>query len=398
MKNKFPLLKNNPDMVYLDSAATSQKPQCVLDAIQEYYLTSNANAHRGIYGLSIKSTLALDDARSQIATYFNTTDEHIVFTKNTTESLNLLAYASTISKDENIVITEIEHHSNLVPWQEKTRKEGAELRFAKYNKENHNIQDISELVDKNTKIVSFTGMSNVSGQIFDVKKITQLIREKNPNTIIIVDACQLAVHELMDVQDMDVDFMVCSAHKMYGPLGVGILYAKDLEKLSPFLYGGNMIENVSLEKTTYTKGPSRFEAGTLDIANIVGTARAIKFIQENKHTRIKIEKELTKKAVEDLRSIEGMQVVGHNGENAGSIISFYHKTIPSLDIAQFCANENICIRVGQHCSQPFLNALCIKSTLRLSLGFYNTEEDINKIIKNIKRTVQLINKMKGLTK
>ncbi len=392
MREQFPLLTKHPQLIYLDNSATSQKPQCVLDSLQDFYLTYNSNINRGIYALSQEASKKVDEARSTIAQFFNSTSEHIVFTKNTTESLNLLSRSIPITKEQNIVTTEVEHHSNFVPWQETARRSGAQLRIARYNKETHDIQDLSELVDENTKVVTFTAMSNVSGQIFDVHQIIKNIREKNKDTIIIVDACQWAVHEAIDVQNFDADYLACSIHKMYGPLGVGVLYAKSLEKLDPFLFGGDMITSVSLEGSTYQKGPQKFEAGSIDMAGIVAAATAIEFLSDHREKKVSIEKELTQFTVSKLREIPGIAVVGHNGEKAGSIISFYHEVVGAYDIAQFCANENICIRVGQHCAEPFLKALNVHATCRISLGVYNTKQEIQKAITTITNTVQLITK------
>ncbi|MCA9477851.1 MAG: aminotransferase class V-fold PLP-dependent enzyme [Nanoarchaeota archaeon] len=390
MKNDFPLLKNNPNIVYLDSAATSQKPRSVLDAINEFYTTSNANAHRGIYSISIKASLAMDEARKTIAQFFNTTDRHIVFTKNTTESLNLLSRSIPILKDQNIIITEIEHHSNFVPWQELAKRSGAHLKIASYDKETFSLESISELVDQKTRIVSFTAMSNVSGQKFPVKNIIKAIRAKNKDAIIIVDACQWAVHEPIDVNELDADYLACSAHKLYGPLGVGILYARDLEELPPFLYGGDMIESVSKESTTYAKGPTKFEAGTMDVAGIVGAAKAIEYLQDHRHDAMRIEKELTDLALKELKKIKGINIIGHQGEPAGSIISFFHESVPALDIAQFCAADNVCVRVGQHCAEPFLKALGVHATIRISIGLYNSEGDILQAIQSISSAIEKI--------
>lgn len=394
MKEEFPILKNNSDMVYLDSAATSQKPQVVLDTIMEMYKQYNANVHRGIYPLSVHASQKVEKARQRIAEFFHTSSEHIIFTKNTTESINLLSRSIKVEADENIVTTEIEHHSNFVPWQELAKRSQAELRIARYDKDKHNIQPIQDLVDEKTKIVSFTGMSNVSGQILDVKNMITAIREKNSNTIIIVDACQWAVHKEIDVEDVDADYVTCSAHKMYGPLGVGILYAKSLENLDPFLFGGDMIESVNLEVSTYQTGPSKFEAGTLDIAGIVATAKACEFMSQKREKIESLERELTNYALEKLRSIEGIQIVGHQGEDAVGIISFYHKEVPAFDIASLCAAKNICLRIGQHCAEPFLKALEVHATLRISFAAYNTKEDIDIAIHCIQDTISRLTKNK----
>lgn len=388
MKHHFPLLEKHPDLIYLDTAATSQKPKIVLDAQREFYEMYNANIHRGIYPLSVQASKKIDDARNTIASFLQTRSDHIIFTKNTTESLNLLSRSIPFSETDNIVTTEIEHHSNFVPWQETANRTKAELRIARYDKNTHNIQNIVDLVDTNTKLVSFTGMSNVSGQIFDVKNIASEIKEKNPQTIIIVDACQWSVHEDIDVNELDIDYLTCSVHKMYGPLGIGILYAKNLDNLDPFLFGGDMIESVKLDRSTYQKGPAKFEAGTIDMAGIYASAVALKFLKQHRSDQ----EELTTHLVSELRSIPGMKVIGHHGEKVGCIVSFYHEKIPAYDIATFCAAKNICLRVGQHCAEPFLDALEVKATLRISLGVYSTKEDIVKAIETIKET---ISRLKG---
>lgn len=390
MREQFPLLVKHPQIVYLDNAATSQKPQVVLDALNEFYLNYNANIHRGLYPLALQASKKIEEARKSIAHFFHTSTNNIIFTKSTTESLNLLSRSIEVNSSQNIVITEIEHHSNLVPWQELAKRSNAQLRIARYNKEEHTINNIADLVDEHTALVSFSAMSNVSGQIFDVKEIISSIRTKNNNTIIIVDACQWAVHEEINTDELDVDYLTCSVHKMYGPLGLGILYAKDIDSLNPFLFGGDMIESVSVDSSTYQRGPQKFEAGTIDMAGVYAGAKALEFLSKNREEKIAIEKELTEFTVKKLREIEGMVVIGHNGEKVGSIISFYHTLVPALDIAQFAANENVCIRVGQHCAEPFLKALKVHATCRISLGIYNTKEEVQKAIDTITNTIKLI--------
>ena len=269
-KKDFPILRK--DLHYLDNAATAQKPKIVIDTLKGFYETTNANAHRGLYNLAEKATEKIEEARATISKFIGAEAEEIVFTKNATESLNLAsrALADLVKKGDNIVATELEHHANFIPWQQLAKNRKAGFRVAKYNKKTHQLEDIAKLVDKNTKIVAFTQMSNVTGQATDVKKIISAIRKKNSKAIIIVDGAQGIVHIKTDIKKLGCDIYALSMHKIYGPAGIGILYAKKdlLKKMNPFLFGGHMIDKVTIKETTWADAPDKFEAGTLDFSII----------------------------------------------------------------------------------------------------------------------------------
>ncbi len=386
MRQDFPILKKNNELVYLDNAATTQKPQVVIDRLKDFYENNNANAHRGVYKLSENATRMLVDARKIFARFINTESPNIIFTKNATESINLVANSLErtfiLGKGDNIVVTEIEHHSNFLSWQQLCIRTDAEFRIVHYDTKKQDIEDISRYVDENTKIVAFTAMSNVTGLMIDVKKHVSSIRKKNKDAIIIIDATQYVAHNTLNVNEWGADFIVFSAHKIYGTMGVGVLYAKTrfLEQMEPFLYGGNMISSVSIEKSEWADAPEKFEAGTIDTAGIIASAEAIKYLQKNFREYVSMEEKLKDYALKRLKSIKGLEVIGHNTKNYGPVISFKIKGIHPHDLATICDRHNVCIRSGHHCAQPFMKQLGVPATSRLSISFYNNTSDIDKLI------------------
>ena len=397
-KEDFPILKNR-DMAYLDSGATTQKPQKVLDAVESFYEHENANPHRGAYSLSIEATEAYESTRGKIAQFINARyPEEIIFSKNATESLNLLAYSyglDNLEKEDEVVISIMEHHSNLVPWQYVTNKTGSTLKYM-YINDNFEIskEEIESKITDKTKIVGITYISNVLGTINPVKEIIKYAHKKG--AIVIVDASQSIPHMKIDVQDLDADFLVFSGHKMLAPLGIGVLYGKKelLQKMKPFLMGGDMIEYVYEQKTTFAPLPNKFEAGTQNVEGVIGLGAAIDYINEIGYDKIaEVEKELTEYAREKLSKLDYLDLyLTPNKENHSSVFSFNIKGVHPHDVASILDTENVYVRSGNHCAQPLLRSLGIDSTCRASLYFYNTKEDIDKLVHGLDKAYDMFKK------
>ena len=397
-KEDFPILKNR-DMAYLDSGATTQKPQKVLDAVESFYEHENANPHRCAYSLSIEATEAYESTRVKIAKFINARyPEEIIFSKNATESLNLLAYSyglDNLEKEDEVVISTMEHHSNLVPWQYVTNKTGSTLKYM-YINDNFEIskEEIESKITDKTKIVGITHISNVLGTINPVKEIIKYAHKKG--AIVIVDASQSIPHMKIDVQDLDADFLVFSGHKMLAPLGIGVLYGKKelLQKMKPFLMGGDMIEYVYEQKTTFAPLPNKFEAGTQNVEGVIGLGAAIDYINEIGYDKIaEVEKELTEYAREKLSKLDYLDLyLTPNKENHSSVFSFNIKGVHPHDVASILDTENVYVRSGNHCAQPLLRSLGIDSTCRASLYFYNTKEDIDKLVHGLDKAYDMFKK------
>ena len=386
-------------MAYLDSGATTQKPQKVLDAVESFYEHENANPHRGAYSLSIEATEAYESTRGKIAKFINARyPEEIIFSKNATESLNLLAYSyglDNLEKEDEVVISIMEHHSNLVPWQYVTNKTGSTLKYM-YINDNFEIskEEIESKITDKTKIVGITHISNVLGTINPVKEIIKYAHKKG--AIVIVDASQSIPHMKIDVQDLDADFLVFSGHKMLAPLGIGVLYGKKelLQKMKPFLMGGDMIEYVYEQKTTFAPLPNKFEAGTQNVEGVIGLGAAIDYINEIGYDKIaEVEKELTEYAREKLSKLDYLDLyLTPNKENHSSVFSFNIKGVHPHDVASILDTENVYVRSGNHCAQPLLRSLGIDSTCRASLYFYNTKEDIDKLVHGLDKAYDMFKK------
>ena len=398
IKKDFPLLENR-DIAYLDSGATTQKPIQVIKAVEEFYEKNNANPHRGAYTLSIEATEVYENTRTKIAEFINAKHrEEIIFSKNATESLNLIAYSygmDNLKKDDEVVISIMEHHSNLVPWQKMTKATGSKLNYM-YINENFELSDEeieSKITDK-TKIVGIAHVSNVLGTINNVKKIIKYAHKKG--AIVIVDASQSIPHMKIDVQDLDADFLVFSGHKMLAPLGIGVLYGKKelLNNMTPFLMGGDMIEYVYEQETTFAKLPNKFEAGTQNVEGVIGLGAAIDYIESLGYDTIEnIERELTNYAISELSKLDYVEIYAtKNSKNHLGVISFNIKGVHPHDVASILDSCNVAIRSGNHCAQPLMRYLGIDSTCRASLYFYNTKEDIDKLVNGIQKAYKMFEK------
>lgn len=398
IREEFTLLQNR-EIAYLDSGATTQKPKQVIKAVEEFYQRYNANPHRGAYELSVEATNLYEDTRQKVARFINAKEsEEIIFSKNATESLNLLAYSyglDNLKKDDEVVISIMEHHSNLVPWQMVTKKTDSKLTYMYINEQFElTKEEIERKITDKTKIVGITHVSNVLGTINPVKEIIKHAHQKG--AIVIVDASQSIPHMKIDVQDLDADFLVFSGHKMLAPLGVGVLYGKKelLNNMSPFLMGGDMIEYVYEQETTFAPLPNKFEAGTQNVGGVVGLGAAIDYINNLGYDTIhKAEQELTDYALEKLSGLEYVNLyVTPNRNNHSSVISFNMKGIHPHDVAGILDSCKVAVRSGNHCAQPLLRYLQTDSTCRASISFYNSKEDIDQLVRGIEKTYNMFKK------
>lgn len=386
IRKDFKIFENR-NITYLDSGATAQRPYQVINAVEEYYNKNNANPHRGTYDLSIDSTEEYDKARRKVAEFINAKrPEEIVFTKNATEALNLIANSyglENLQKDDSVVISIMEHHSNIVPWQKVTKLKEAKLEYL-YINDNYEIteEEINKKINKNTKIVSITQISNVLGIKTPLDKIIKAAH--NVGAIVIVDGSQSVPHIKIDVQKMDADFFVFSGHKLMAPMGIGVLYGKYnlLNKLSPFLMGGDMIEYVYEQETTFAKPPTKFEAGTQNIGGAVGLASAIEYLENIGMKQVEeLEEELLHYAKEQFNKLDFIDMYApKENENQIGVISFNIKDVHPHDTATILSSYGVCVRAGDHCAQPLIRFLNLPATCRASMYIYNTKEDIDKLI------------------
>lgn len=402
VKKDFPIFNAHPKLVYLDSGATSLKPHPVIDAIVAYYSEYSANIHRGLYKISEKASAAYEETRSVVAQFINApSPDEIIFTSGTTESINLLAAtigASSVGEGDEVVTTVMEHHANFVPWQQLAFNTGADFKVIDIN-ENHELGimkedgqiDLKNIITKKTKIFAITLVSNTLGTINPVKEIIAAVKEINPSVITVVDAAQAAPHLSIDVEDLGCDFLAFSAHKMLGPTGVGILWGRSdaLASMPPYQLGGDMINEVSLEKTTYAKTPHKFEAGTPHIAGVIGLKAAITYLQQiGLDTIAKHEHALASYAIEKLNEEFGDEITilgpADIGQRAG-IVTFTFGTVHPHDIAQILDEDHIAVRAGHHCTMPLHTRLGIAATTRTSFYIYNTEEDVDKLVEGLKK-------------
>lgn len=393
MRNDFPILNGN--LIYLDNAATTQKPYCVIEAISNFYRFSNSNVHRGVYSLSEKATEAYEGVRDRVVKFLNAKNRsEIIFTSGTTEGINLVAssFGSRIKKGDEILVTEMEHHSNIVPWQILCEKTGAKLRVVPINIRGElDMEKFRRMLNKNTKLVAVVHVSNSLGTINPVKKMISIAHEKN--IPVLVDGAQSAGHMKIDVQDLDCDFFVFSGHKIYGPTGIGVLYGKEklLEKMPPYQSGGDMILKVSFKKTLYKELPYKFEAGTPNIEGVIGLGAAIHYIEKIGFEKIcALEEELLEYATLKLNEIKGLKIIG-NAKMKGPIISFVIDGIHTHDVATFLDNENIAVRTGQHCTAPVMDKFKIPGTTRLSFAVYNSREEIDKVVECLEKLIKVFN-------
>ena len=400
LKRDFPIFRNNRKLVYLDSAATSQRPRAVIRAMDDFLERDNANPGRGIYTLSQRAMKKYDDARKGVADFMGAKSKEIVFIKNTTESLNLLSYTlhELVKKGKTeIILTEMEHHSNLVPWQQMAKRHGMTLNFIKVKKNfSLDMKDAKNKIKHKTAILSVCYVSNTLGTINPIKKLIKLAKSKD--VITVVDSAQAVSHIKIDVKDLGCDFLVFSGHKMLGPTGIGVLYGKEelLEKLHPFMFGGGMIKSVAFYNTTFEGVPERFEHGSKNIAGAVGLAEAIKYLEEIGLQNInEWESQLLVYTLEKLQTIPGIKIYNpllHSGPSS-AIISFNLEGVHPHDVSELLNVKRIAIRAGHNCTMPLMDQLNSGGGVcRVSFSFYNTFEDVDKLIKTLKKINKRFNR------
>lgn len=388
-RNDFPLLMQNK-IIYIDNAATSQRPQCVIDAEGDFYKNYNANPLRGLYSLSVEATEVYENAREAVRKFIGAEKSNeIIFTRNTTESLNLVAYSyglSNVKKGDEIVVSIMEHHSDLLPWQMVAKTCGAELKFIECAKDGSiDLEKVKELITSKTKIVAMTQVSNVLGREYPVKEIAKLAHEKG--AVMVVDGAQSTPHMRVDVTDLDADFFAFSGHKLLAPMGIGVLYGKEelLEKMPPFLSGGEMIDSVTRTSAVYAELPHKFEAGTVNAAGAAGLKAAIDYIEKVGFDYIgEREIALTSRAIEKMRKIPHVNIIGsENADEHTGIVTFTIDNVHPHDISEILAADGIAVRAGHHCAQPLLTHLGLNSTARASFAFYNTEDEVDKFTDSV---------------
>ena len=396
LKQLFPILNqevNGHPLVYLDSAATSQKPTSVIEAVSNYYRLDNSNVHRGVHTLGTRATDAYEGAREKIRKFINAkSTQEIVYTRGTTTALNLVASSygkANIGEGDEIIITYMEHHSNLIPWQQVAKQTGATLKYFPLQEDGTlTIEDVRSTITPNTKIVALTMVSNVLGTMNPIKEIAQIAHENG--AVIVVDGAQGAPHLGIDVQDLDIDFLAFSGHKMCAPTGIGVLYGKKqlLENMEPIEFGGEMIDFVGLHESTWKELPWKFEGGTPIIAGAIGLGAAIDFLQEiGLDNILEHEHKLAAYALEKMSTIEGLTIYGPaEAENRAGVITFNLSDVHPHDVATVLDAEGIAVRAGHHCAQPLMKWLNVSATARASFYLYNTEEDIDKLVEGLVKT------------
>ncbi len=405
IREDFPILQREiygRPLVYLDNGATTQKPLCVLDAMREEYLNVNANVHRGVHYLSQQATDLHEAARERVRSFINARSvNEVIFTRGTTESINLLAQTfceSQMQPGDEVLVTDMEHHSNIVPWQLLAQKHGIVLKHLPITDEGTIVLDdggagcnsFATYLTERTKLVSLCHVSNVLGTVNPIKDIVRLAHERG--IPVLVDGAQSAPHIKIDVQDLDCDFFAFSGHKMYGPTGIGVLYGKEewLEKLPPYQGGGEMIDKVSWEKTTFEQPPLKFEAGTPDYVATHGLATAIDYLEGIGLDQIEAhEKELTRYCLEQMQQIPGMRIFGPLGHRRDAVVSFLVGDIHHLDMGTLLDRLGIAVRTGHHCAHPLMTRLGVTGTVRASFALYNTKEEVDRLVEGIRRVSQM---------
>lgn len=395
IRTEFPLLGRRSEIAYLDNAATTQKPYYVLDAVRKYYEQTNSNVHRAAHQLSEEATEKFEKARSVVAKRLNTKAAcEVIWTKGTTEAINLVAYSlsdALLGDSFEVLITEMEHHSNIVPWQMACQRTGACLRVARVTSDGTlDMEHFEELLCEKTKIVAVTHVSNVLGTINPVAEIINSAHKVD--ALVMLDGAQAVAHDLVDVQELNCDFYAFSGHKIYGPTGIGVLYGKEavLESLPPWQGGGEMIEEVKFEKTTYQGLPFRFEAGTPNIAGAVGMRAAVEYLNRWDHKRVReYERSLLHYATAGLRQVEGVRIVGTADEKV-PVISFVMDDAHPQDIATLLDQQKVAVRAGHHCAMPLMRVLGLTGTVRASIALYNSKEEIDQLITGMRKVRELI--------
>jgi len=391
IRKNFPIFENNPDLIFLDTAASAQKPQSVIDSINKCYSSEYSNIHRGIYKLSTSLTDKFENVRLQTSKYINAnSSENIIFTKSATEAINLIASCfceKYLNHGDEILLSYLEHHANIVPWQMAAIKKGFKIVPININQKGElDYEDFINKINNKTKLVSITHMSNVTGSTVDIEIIKE--KTKKHNIPYLIDGCQYVAHAPVDVSNLDCDFYVYSGHKLYGPSGVGVLYMKDqwFNQFEPYQGGGSMIEEVNFSKTTFAKGYQKFEAGTPPIVQVIGLGASYDFMSQfNLREIFQYEKELYEYAVEKLKSFNDFNIIG-DSKNKGAILSFTIDNIHPSDIAIVLDQHKVAIRSGHHCAQPLLNQLNLNTTARASFGIYNNKNDVDNFVEAIKET------------
>ena len=381
---------NGHPLIYLDNAATTQKPKEVINSLIDYYTLLNSNIHRGVHYLSQQATTAFEESRATVQHFINAAHQHeIIFTKGTTESINLVASSfgkAFLHEGDEIIISEMEHHSNIVPWQMICEEKGAHLKVLPIDEEgNLKIEELELLLTQKTKIIAVTHISNALGTINPIKRIIEIAHKKD--IPVLIDGAQAMSHQPVDVQDLDCDFYCFSGHKMYGPMGVGVLYGKEawLEKLPPYQGGGEMIQRVTFTHTTFNELPFKFDAGTPNVADVIGLKSAIDYINRIGISKIaQYENELLEYGTKQLLSIPGLSIIGKAKEKA-SIISFILDLIHPYDAGLLIDKWGIAVRTGHHCTQPIMDKYGIPGTIRASFALYNTKEEIDRLVDTIKK-------------
>lgn len=398
VREDFPILSRTvygKPLIYLDNGATTQKPLCVLDAMREEYLNVNANVHRGVHWMSQQATDLHEAARETVRKFINArSTTEIVFTRGTTESLNLVASSfveGCMKECDEVIVSTMEHHSNIVPWQLQEQRKGIVLKVIPMTDEGELLlEEYEKLFTDRTKLVSVTQVSNVLGTVNPVKEMIRIAHEHG--VPVVVDGAQSVPHFAVDVQDLDCDFLAFSGHKVYGPTGVGVLYGKEewLDRLPPYQGGGEMIERVSFEKTTFERPPLKFEAGTPDYIATHGLATALDYVTSLGMDNILAhEQDLTRYALQQLREIEGMHIYGHRNDSGDAVISFNVGDIHHMDLGTLLDQLGIAVRTGHHCAQPLMDRLGILGTVRASFGLYNTREEVDALVAGIKRIAMM---------
>lgn len=389
-KKDFPLLREHRDIIYFDNAATSQKPDCVIKAEEDFYTQHNANPLRGSYPLSVEATDIYENSRIKVQKFINAaSNREIIFTRNSTESLNLIAYSyglTNVNAGDKVLVSAMEHHSNMLPWQMVTKAKGAELEYIECADDGSvDLERIKEQITDNTKIVAITQVSNVLGRVNPIKEIAKLAHEKG--AVIVVDGTRSIPHMRVDVQDLDADFFVFSGHKIFGPMGIGVLYGKEklLDAMPPFLTGGEMIDSVRRDGATYAELPHKFEAGTVNARGAAGLAAALDYVDSIGYQEMqKREEEVIRYVMEGMKKIPHVHILGsQNPKEHLGIVSFAVDGVHPHDVNEILIADGICIRAGHHCAQPLLNSLGYNSTARRSFMFYNTIREGEKFLKSL---------------
>ena len=389
IKKQFPIFSHHPNLAYLDNAATTQKPQMVIDGITDFYKKENANIHRGIYDLAAKTSQKYEAVRNKVAQFINAPDDkNIVYTSGTTASINLVAnsfLASRLKEGDEVIISSMEHHANLIPWQMVCKAKGANLRIIPINENGElDLSAFRKMLSSKTKMVALVHISNTLGTINPVEEVIELVHQKN--VPVLLDAAQSVAHYEIDVQKLDVDFLVFSGHKLFGPTGVGILFGKKewLGQMHPYQFGGDMIKNVTFENTTFADVPQRFEAGTTNIAGVIGLGYAIDFMTQFEKKEIQSYlKNLTAEATEKILTINDLRIIG-TAKDKSAILSFAFGNVHPHDVATFLGAENIAVRAGNHCTQPLMDYFKLPGTTRASFTIYNTMEEVDRLVATLK--------------